>query len=256
MTYPFADWKDRLDALCREAGAAIMTFTEHHGARAKADGSPVTLADAAAEKILLAGLVPLGLPVVAEEQADADPETLNVAGAAYWLVDPLDGTKEFIAGGTDFTVNIGLIVDQVPVFGIVHLPATGASYLGVVGEGAERRTAPGPGEAIAMRAMPDAGATVIASRRHDSAAAVDALLAARGLTMAERIQAGSSMKFCRLAEGAADLYPRHGPTMEWDTAAGHAVLLAAGGRVETLAGAPLAYGKPERRNPGFIALAG
>ena len=254
--FPFADWTESLRALSEDAGRATLKFVGNQGARTKSDGSPVTLADAASEKILLRGLNALTprLPIVSEEQAEADPGSVATDADAYWLVDPLDGTKEFIAGGTDFTVNIGLIQNGAPIFGVVHLPAQAASYVGTVGVGAQRWMTGGSAEPITV-AKPQTGAiTAVASRRHDAASEVDELLAARGLTIAERIQVGSSLKFCRVAEGEAHIYPRLGPTMEWDTAAGHAVLLAAGGRVETLDGAPLAYGKADRRNPGFIAF--
>jgi 3'(2'), 5'-bisphosphate nucleotidase len=236
--------------LAEQAGAAIRAIRERgFQVHRKADQSVVTEADHAAEAIILAGLrraLP-GCTIVAEEEAasgkitDATPE--------FWLVDPLDGTKEFTGGGDDFAVNIGLVRDGRPVLGVVGVPATGAIFSGIAGVGAWRRkdgqTAP-----IAARRPPLAGLTVVASRHHGDQVRLDAFLAGR--TVAEVVNFGSSLKFCRLAEGQADLYPRFGRTMEWDTCAPHAVLEAAGGLVETLDGKPLRYGKPNWDNPHFV----
>ncbi|MFQ5954584.1 MAG: 3'(2'),5'-bisphosphate nucleotidase CysQ, partial [Kiloniellales bacterium] len=173
------------------------------------------------------------------------------APARYWLVDPLDGTKEFLRRNDHFTVNIALIRDRRPVLGVVHAPALGATYWtpapgrAVVADGAGR-----PG-AISARAAPAAGLTVVGSRAHGRGAKFEAYLARH--KVARRLTMGSAIKFCLIARGLADLYPRFGPTMEWDTAAGQAVLTAAGGRVETVDGAALGYGKPGFKNPPFIA---
>lgn len=223
----------------------------------KADDSPVTLADQQAESVILAGLRALvpDIPIVAEEAAAAgDVPDLATAGGCFWLVDPLDGTKEFVQRNGEFTVNIALIERGVPVLGVVLAPALdegrGRLWSGVVGQGAWVSDAQGR-RAMACRAVPEVGLTVLGSRSHGDAAALDAYLAGR--QVAEVKAAGSSLKLCLIAEGRADLYPRFGRTMEWDIAAGHAVLAAAGGRVCTLEGAPLAYGKPGFENPHFVA---
>jgi 3'(2'), 5'-bisphosphate nucleotidase len=188
--------------------------------------------------------------VIAEEQVATHGITIP-AGSRFWLVDPLDGTREFLNRNGEFTVNIALIENSRPVLGVVHAPARNVTYTGATTSGATRQTGEGAPESITVRPIPAEGLTVIASRRHGSSAEVDRFLAGR--PVAHRITCGSSLKFCLIAAGEADLYPRFGPTMEWDTAAGHAVLVAAGGRVTTPDGAELQYGKPEFRNPDFIA---
>jgi 3'(2'), 5'-bisphosphate nucleotidase len=184
---------------------------------------------------------------VAEEEIAAG----HVAGAAplFWLVDPLDGTREFANGNDDFAVNIGLVRDGRPALGIVGVPATGEVFGGIVGRGAWKRQH-GQQSVVATRSAPAEGLTVVASRHHGSGADLDDFL--RGKRVAKRINFGSSLKFCRLAEGGADVYPRFGRTMEWDTCAPQAVLEAAGGTVLTLSGSPLGYGKPGWDNPHFI----
>lgn len=218
----------------------------------KADHSPVTEADVAAEKIILRALADLApdVPVVAEEQSAADglPQTI---GRRFFLVDPLDGTKEFIARNGEFTVNIALIEDGQPVLGVVYLPAGDEMYLGQSGLGAWRSCDGSALARIAARPVPPEGAVMTISRSHAAKELVKA--ESFGEHIAATLVAGSSLKFCRLAEGVADIYPRFGPTMEWDTAAGHAVLAAAGGSVSDLGGAPLLYGKPGFRNTPFIA---
>lgn len=213
----------------------------------KADGSPVTKADLLAEKLVLAGLKQHAseIAVVSEENAAshnmAPPER-------YFLVDPLDGTREFVRtdGGGAFTVNIALIEHGVPIAGIVHAPALDQCYWGIVGEGAELN-----GERIQTRLLPDDGAVALASRSHRDAE-TDKWLAENNVC--ETVSIGSSLKFCLVAKGEADLYPRFGPTMEWDTAAGHAVLAAAGGAVEHPDGRPFTYGKAGYRNGPFVAF--
>jgi 3'(2'), 5'-bisphosphate nucleotidase len=185
------------------------------------------------------------------EEAVARGGTPPVPAGRFWLVDPLDGTKEFLAHNGEFTVNIALIEGGRPALGVVHAPALGLTYWA---DGSGRAFFEQPGEApraIAARAAPSDGLVVASSRSHANKAALDDYLARH--TVARRIIAGSSIKFCLIARGAADLYPRFGTTMEWDTAAGHAVLAAAGGRVETTDGEQLGYGKPDFRNPHFIA---
>ncbi|MEX2010003.1 MAG: 3'(2'),5'-bisphosphate nucleotidase CysQ, partial [Dongiaceae bacterium] len=193
--------------------------------------------------------------VVSEEAAAAGrvPEIHGAAnpGGRFWLVDPLDGTKEFIAGKDDFTVNIALIEDGRPVLGVVHVPALAVTYVGVAPDLATVQRGADAPRPIAARLRPADGAIVLASRSHGDAAALDAFLADEPVRA--RRTAGSALKFCLLAEGVADLYPRLGRTMEWDTAAGHAVLAAAGGGVATLDGAELRYGKPGFENPHFVA---
>ena len=220
--------------------------------RGKTDASPVTEADERAEALIVPALQMLApeVPIVAEE-AVAGGATPAI-GDWFWLVDPLDGTKEFISRNGEFTVNIALVHQGAPVLGVVLAPALGRLFAGVAGQGAfvEDGTGRRP---IRCRAVPDAGLTVVASRSHGDAAALDAFLAGR--TVASLVNAGSSLKLCLVAAGEADLYPRLGRTMEWDIAAGHAVLAAAGGQVQTLQGQPLRYGKAGFDNPHFSASA-
>lgn len=242
------------DDLCTMAVAAggviLEIYRTDFEVRRKADASPVSEADERAEQLIVEALsarVP-GIPIVAEELAAAG-RSPDVAGRPFFLVDPLDGTKEFVARRGEFTVNIALVSDGVPVLGVVHVPVTGDTYWSD-GAAAWRRRGDGPAQAIACREPPGDGLVVIASRSHRGPE-TEAYLAQ--LKIREILAAGSSVKFCRVAEGAADLYPRFGPTCEWDTAAGHAVLAAAGGSVAAVTGGPLAYGKPGFLNPGFIA---
>jgi 3'(2'), 5'-bisphosphate nucleotidase len=218
----------------------------------KSDASPVTAADRAAESLILEGLARLTpeLPVISEEAASTGPMPRPPAGP-FWLVDPLDGTREFIAGRDEFTVNIGLIWERRPVLGVVHAPARKLTYAGCEGEVSEKDHA--ASRPIRVRTHPVDGLVVVASRSHRTAQEAAYL---KDIDTREVIGAGSSLKFCVVAAGAADLYPRFGPTMEWDTAAGHAILAAAGGSVSTVDGAPLRYGKPGFRNPAFIAKGG
>ena len=284
------------------AGREILAvYASDFTVRGKADASPVTEADTRAERVILEGLEACapGVPVVAEESAAAG-EIPDVAGRPFFLVDPLDGTREFIDRNGEFTVNIALIEDGVPTAGVVHLPALDETFW-TAGDGAAWRVrgtgsaggtggrsrwpalfsgagrtgsaatgsshaegdagiaAPagyadvagtaGAAERIACRRPGDA-LVVIASRSHRDAETSRYL---ERFEIAEIVSAGSSLKFCRIAEGAADLYPRLGRTMEWDVAAGHAILSAAGGSVETLDGTPLTYGKPGFDNPHFVA---
>ncbi len=216
----------------------------------KSDASPVTAADRAAEALIVAGLREARpeIPVVAEEEVAAG--RITVAAPAFWLVDPLDGTREFAAGRDEFAVNVGLVRDGRAYLGAVALPATGEIYLGIVGAGAWRQDAAGNRRPIHARTPPEAGLDVMASRHYADDPRLAAFLDGRKIASVTNI--GSAMKFCRLAEGQADLYPRLGRTMEWDTAAPQAVLEAAGGHVLTLEGTPLGYGKPGWENPFFI----
>lgn len=218
----------------------------------KADQSPVTEADHAAEAVILEGLRrPVAgqppIPVIAEEEVAAGHRVEG--GSSYWLVDPLDGTREFAAGRESFTVNIGLVRDGRAVLGAVALPAHGQLYLGIVGQGCTRRDASGE-HAISARTPPEAGLTVLASRHYARDPTLLAYLGTQRIASIDNI--GSAAKFVRIAEGVADLYPRLGRTMEWDTAAPQAVLEAAGGSVRLFDGTPLAYGKPGWENPHFI----
>jgi 3'(2'), 5'-bisphosphate nucleotidase len=241
-----------LRALALDAGAAVLAiYAAEFEVRAKADASPVTAADEAAERIILERLARLtpDVPVVAEEAVAAKGAPDLARAPAFWLVDPLDGTREFISRNGEFTVNVALIRGGVPVLGVVHAPALGESFW-AAGPGEVWRERAGERAAIAARRPPAEGMVALASRSHMTPD-TEAWLAARPI--ARLAQAGSSLKFCRLAEGAADVYPRLGRTMEWDVAAGHAVLAAAGGTVETLDGSPLGYGKPGFENPWFVA---
>jgi len=236
--------------LADQAGAAILDIRRRgFDVRRKEDRSVVTAADEAAEAIIVAGLrsATPDVPVIAEEEVAAG--RITAPAAAFWLVDPLDGTREFTRGSDEFTVNIGLVRDGRAVLGVVGVPATGEMFSGIVGEGAWKRTAAGQ-MAISARLPPAEGLTVVASRHHGDSARLDDFL--RGQRVARMLNFGSSLKFCRMAEGVADLYPRFGRTMEWDTCAPQAVLEAAGGAVCTLDGAALRYGKSGWENPHFV----
>jgi 3'(2'), 5'-bisphosphate nucleotidase len=242
-----------VEALARAAGEAVLeVYRGPFDVRRKDDTSPVTQADERAECIIVQGLERLApqVPVVAEEAVAAG--RIPPIGDCFWLVDPLDGTKEFIGRNGEFTVNIALVRDGQPALGVVLAPALGRLFAGEPGVGAWLEDVRGR-RAIACRALPAEGATVLVSRSHGDAAALDAFLAGR--RVARRVMAGSSLKLCLLAAGEADLYPRLGRTMEWDTAAGHAVLQAAGGSICDLQGQPLRYGKPGFENPHFVAAA-
>ena len=221
------------------------------GSTLKLDSSPVTAADIAAEAIIVDGLKKYfpQIPIIAEEQHAAG---LQIAIAdTFFLVDPLDGTKEFISRNGDFTVNIGLIKNGQPICGVVFAPAIGEIYASEPGVGAFKAKLPELTFApIITRICPAGGPVILASRSHRDAE-TEAYIATQ--KPASIVNAGSSLKFCRIAEGMADLYPRFGRTMEWDTAAGHAVLAAAGGSVTKPDGSPLAYGKQGFANGPFIA---
>jgi 3'(2'), 5'-bisphosphate nucleotidase len=242
---------DPVRALALAAGTVILEVydADDPGAREKNDRTPVTEADLRAEAVILEGLAELtpGIPVVAEESVAAG-RTPRLLGNRFWLVDPLDGTKEFLSRNGEFTVNIALVEDGVPVLGVVHLPAAGLTYVGA-GDHAEMSDG-GPARPLAVVSAPAEGYRALVSRSHLDPATEEWLA---GVRVSSHVQAGSSLKFCRIAEGAADVYPRFGRTMEWDTGAGHAVLRSAGGTVRTAAGAPLVYGKPDFANPPFLA---
>ncbi|HVH37148.1 MAG TPA: 3'(2'),5'-bisphosphate nucleotidase CysQ [Sphingomicrobium sp.] len=244
---------DALADAAREAGEAILHIVRRgFEVERKRDTSPVTEADRAAELIILAALARAapGVPVIAEEEVAAG--RIPAHDDTYFLVDPLDGTKEFVRGGSDYTVNIGLIVGGVPKLGVVFAPATGRLHGGLVGAGAwlDEGTGRSP---IQTRPRGDQVAAV-ASRSHLTQSTIDYLEAAVGTC--GYLSVGSSLKFGVVAEGQADIYPRLSPTSEWDTAAGHAILLAAGGRVDGPNGGPLSYGKKAFLNRGFVATGG
>ena len=237
----------------REASEAILhVVRQGFDVETKSDASPVTAADRAAELIILASLARAapGVPVIAEEEVAAG--RIPAHGTTYFLVDPLDGTKEFVRGGDDYTVNIGLIEDDVPTLGVVCAPASGRLYAGAKDAGAWVEDRGGKRQ-INTRARCDS-TTAVASKSHLNQATVDYLQDAVGTC--SFVSVGSSLKFCILAEGDADIYPRASPTREWDTAAGHAVLLAAGGLVDGPDGNPLRYGKHAFLNHGFVATSG
>ena len=237
----------------RAAGAEILKLVERgFEVETKMDESPVTACDRAAERIILDALAAAapGVPVIAEEEVAAG--RIPAHGDTYFLVDPLDGTKEFVRGGDDYTVNIGLIIGGSPRLGTVYQPACDRLWGGLVGESAFLEDGSGR-VAIHTRELGDERAAV-ASKSHFNQATADYLEQAVGAC--GHVSVGSSLKFCIVAEGRADIYPRLSPTSEWDTAAGHAVLLAAGGRVDGPDGNPLAYGKPAFLNRAFCATAG
>ena len=248
--------RERLIAAAREAalaaGEAIMAvYAQDFDVRHKLDKTPVTEADLAAERIIVATLKAAfpEIPVVSEELCEA--EGLPACPACFWVVDPLDGTREFVAKNDEFSVCIGLVQDGHPVLGVLHGPAVGLTYTGCAADGATRQRRGGAIERICTRAPSQHGLVVVHSRSHENSRRVGEFL--ENYPVLERMKCGSALKFGLLAAGEADLYPRFGTTMEWDTAAGQAILEAAGGRVETLAGAPLTYGKPGLKNDGFIA---
>lgn len=248
-----------LAAIAVQAGGVVMRHYANSAqpvqVRHKSDRSPVTDADEEAETLILAALAAHfpQVPVVAEEQAAAGRAV--AAGRHFFLVDPLDGTREFLRRNGEFTVNIAEITDGAPVAGVVFAPALGRLFAGGAGGAFEAQTGPdlhfpAPWRPIAARAVPDKGVIAVGSRSHGDDMTARFL---EQFDVAAFRSAGSSLKFCLVAAGEADLYPRAGRTMEWDTAAGHAVLAAAGGSVINWDGSPFAYGKPGFENPGFIA---
>jgi 3'(2'), 5'-bisphosphate nucleotidase len=244
---------DDIAQAAREAGEAILEVVRRgFEVEAKRDASPVTEADRAAELIILAALARAapGVPVIAEEEVAAG--RIPAHDDIYFLVDPLDGTKEFIRGGDDYTVNIGLIEKGEPTLGVVFAPATGRLHGGCIGAGAWLDE--GAGRVEIRTRERNAIMTAVASKSHLNQATIDYLCEAAG--DCGYVAVGSSLKFCIVAEGKADIYPRASPTSEWDTAAGHAVLLAAGGLVDGPDGTPLRYGKRAFLNRAFVATSG
>lgn len=236
----------RAAATIRQCGAASL--------RHKADGSPVTAADEAAEAVILQDLERLapGIAIVSEEQAAKDQVQARASpGATYFLVDPLDGTREFIAGRNEFTVNIALMDHGTPLIGIIAAPAADLAWRGIVSRGAERMRLSDQTERTAIRTRPRPPQPIALISRSHLDSDTKAYLA--GLPQALSVSCGSSIKFCRIAEGSADLYPRLAPTHDWDVAAGHAILAAAGGEVTAADGSQPVYGTPKRLIPSFIA---
>ncbi len=245
-----------LRLIAERAGKVILGYyleAEDIEVREKADASPVTEADEAAEEFILRALETLtpNIPVVAEEAMESG-QVPDISGGLFWLVDPLDGTKEFLTRNGEFTVNIALIQDGEPVAGVVHAPALAMTWIGAGPGSAAFSQTDQPAMPIEARRLPEDGVVVVASRRHGAVKELDRYLA--DYDVKEQLESGSSIKFCLVAAGKADLYPRFGRTMEWDTAAGHAVLIAAGGSVTRADdGEALTYGKPGLENPHFIA---
>ncbi|MFL2919009.1 MAG: 3'(2'),5'-bisphosphate nucleotidase CysQ [Thalassobaculaceae bacterium] len=242
---------DDLVEIAFSAGNIILRFyDDQFSIMQKSDGSPVTAADQAAEDYIIPALTRLtpDIPIVAEERV-AMGQIPDVSGGTFWLVDPLDGTKEFINRNGDFTVNIGLIQSGIPTLGVVSTPVDKCAWAGSLADGA-LKIKDGVEQKIGVRKANQKKITVVASRSHRSPE-LEAFISE--LKVEQSISRGSSLKFCLIAEGNADIYPRTGPTMEWDTAAGHAVLIAAGGKMTGFDGTQFQYAKTDFLNGWFIA---
>jgi 3'(2'), 5'-bisphosphate nucleotidase len=239
-------------SLARQAGDAILEIYERddHGTTLKEDASPLTLADHASHHVIVDGLraIDPSIPVLSEESEAASYDERR-GWDPFWLVDPLDGTKEFIKRNGEFTVNIALIRGRRPVLGVVHAPALGVTYWAAAGEGAFKQDAAGAPQPIRVADYRESGLRVVASRSH-AGELMPRFLAAIGDPPC--VNSGSSLKFCLVADGTATLYPRFGPTMEWDVAAAAAVVEEAGGTITDLDGRALAYNKPDLHNPQFV----
>lgn len=249
MTARYVDWIAPVTALAELAGTAILS-ARARGLQiiAKPDGSPQTNADRDAEAIILAGLSTIApdIPVIAEESAAG--KTVD-ASLPFWLVDPLDGTKSFVAGTDDFSINIGLIVDARPVFGVIFAPALGELFWNDPTD-AWHRHMDDAAQIIRTRQPPDDGMTLITSRRSHTGAKLRDFM--KPYRVAEQLMFSGAIKYGYLAMGRADIYPRFGPTMEWDNAAGEAIVHRAGGTVTDIHGAPLRYGQPHMTHSGVI----
>lgn len=247
-----AEMLPRVRAIAREAGAVIMRYYEQGiGSAAKSDGSPVTEADLHCDRLICGALGKLtpDIPVVSEESVEAG-RIPDVSGGSFWLVDPMDGTKEFLQRTGSFMVNIGLVVDGLPVLGVLYGPARNELYAAGGNRGAIEEI-DGTDRPIAVRRADADGLVVVSSRQHDDPQLLARLL--RGVPVKEHRRVGGPFKFAEIACGRADLYPSAHPSGEWDSAAGHAIVVAAGGTVEALDGGPLAYGKPGFLNrEGFV----
>ena len=241
-------------ALAREAGRAILeVYASSFSVQEKEDRSPLTEADLRSEKLILAGLRRIApeIPVLSEESVQL-PWSSRKHWSRLWIVDPLDGTKEFVQRNGDFTVNIALVDNHRPVLGVVHAPVHARDYYACEGVGAFRSDAQASGRPIRV-AKRGAGAVRVVGSRSHRGSSLDGFLARVGPH--ELVEVGSSLKLCLVAEGQADVYPRMGPTSEWDTAAGQCVLEQAGGHVLKLDGEPLAYNREDTLNPSFMAYA-
>jgi len=240
--------------LAEDAGRAILeVYSTDFAVQEKDDDSPLTQADLASHRRIDAGLKALspGIPIISEESGLPGFETRR-EWQRYWIVDPLDGTREFVNRNGEFTVNIALIEDHRPVLGVVHVPVQQKTYVGCVGLGARRRDGNGDWNTIRVAEASRRPARIVGSRSHRGAS-LDAYLEAIGDF--DLVPMGSSLKFCVVAEGGADMYPRLGPTSEWDTAAAQAVVEQAGGKVVTLDGNPMNYNtKEEILNPFFLVI--
>ncbi len=245
---------DPIVALATEAGDRILeVYATDFDVQSKADESPLTQADLASHKVIAAGLAKLtpDTPIISEEEG-LPPFSKRGQWDRYWLIDPLDGTKEFVNRNGEFTVNIALIEDHRPVMGVVHVPVLQKTYIGCEGHGAEVRDNDGAANEIQVSAAAHKPARVVGSRSHRGAS-LDAYL--DNLGDYDLVPMGSSLKFCVVADGAADVYPRLGPTSEWDTAAAQAVVEQAGGSVVKLDGTPLSYNaKEDILNPWFMVI--
>jgi 3'(2'), 5'-bisphosphate nucleotidase len=237
-------------ALSVQAGRKIMPFYKKSTTITwKGDASPLTAADTASHEFLVAALTTLtpDIPIVSEESADRP----DAGSDLFWLVDPLDGTKEFLKGTNEFTVNVALIRDAKPIIGVVHAPALNLTYFGIRGSGAWRQNGDGPETSICSRSINASNISVVASKDH-AGPSVSAMLLR--LPNSQLQSMGSSLKFCLVAEGKADIYLRDLPTMEWDTAAAQCVVEAAGGGVFSLDGNPLCYGKTGLKNSAIMTV--
>jgi 3'(2'), 5'-bisphosphate nucleotidase len=255
-----AELLDLAANLARRAAAAIEAVRRAgFVVERKTDESPVTEADRIAEALIVEGLreATPGIPVVAEEEVEAGIAPAAAKARHFWLVDPLDGTKGFARGGEEYAVCIGLVEEGRATLGAIALPATGELFGGLLGAGAWKEAGGeegGPRQPIRVRPVPKAGMVALVSRRYADDPRLTRFLAGR--RVAERRGLSSALKFCRVAEGEADIYARFGPTMEWDSAAGQAIVEAAGGAVVDLDSTPLRYGKAGWRNPDFVCYGG
>ena len=250
----YAEFIEPIIALARSAGDAILeVYASDFDVQSKDDESPLTQADLASHRRIIAGLTELTpeLPVISEEGGLPPFETRS-QWQTYWLIDPLDGTKEFVNRNGEFTVNIALVHDGRPVFGVVHVPVQARTYVGCEGHGAELRADGEPPKPITVARNSGRPVRIVGSRSHRGSS-LDAFIEKLG--DCELVPMGSSLKFCVVAEGGADVYPRLGPTSEWDTAAAQAVVEQAGGSVVTLDGKPMKYNQKEDiLNPHFLVI--
>ncbi len=250
----YGDLIEPIVALAIDGGDKILeVYATDFDVQSKDDDSPLTLADLASHNTIVAGLEALtpDIPIISEEEG-LPPFSERGQWGRYWLIDPLDGTREFVNRNGEFTVNIALIDDHRPVFGVVHVPVQGKTYIGCEDHGAELRDRDGTSSKIGVSEKANKPARVVGSRSHRGAS-LDAFL--ENLGDYDLVPMGSSLKFCVVAEGGADVYPRLGPTSEWDTAAAQAVVEQAGGSVIELDGKPLSYNAKENiLNPWFIVV--